>query len=157
MFPYEKWDIYKKLMELKQIMAELNKQRPKGMAKEFDNVTRAIASGISNLAEGAGYTTPGKKINSYENGAGSIHEAATGLLTIGHAIGFNRRINRGRVLCDDVCAMFTNLIKSVQRRADEQDKQDRERRASARADAHSDPADPDPASDTDPETPIPPL
>jgi hypothetical protein len=86
MFPYEKWDIYKKLIELKQIMAELNKRRPKGMAKEFDNVTRAIGSGISNLAEGAGYTTPGKKINSYENGAGSIHEAATGLLTIGYVM-----------------------------------------------------------------------
>ena len=115
MFPYEKWKVYRLALELRDIAAELSTVRVRGCASDLDHLRRAASSVLLNIAEGASHQLKGKKLDFYRTALGSSGEY-NAALTFLHGPHPNRRlIEHARSLADQMAALITNLIASVER------------------------------------------
>lgn len=63
MFFYEKWDVFKAALRLREIAQELAAFRTAGTASDLDHLRRASSSCVLNLAEGARERYVGKRLH----------------------------------------------------------------------------------------------
>ena len=116
MFFYEKWEVFKALVELREIIRELaDKYRGMGLANDFSQAERAASSGILNLGEGAKSRKKGHKIERYESTLGSVGEINACFVWFAKVLPNEPLVLRGLRLCDAIAGMMTNLIKSVEK------------------------------------------
>ena len=117
MFFYEKWDVFKLALRLRDIVRELSAMGIPGIASDMDNLKRAASSVLHNIGEGAKDTYPGKKIDRYSTAQASASECNVGFIVLAPSFpdDAQRLLEEGRAAADRISAMMTNLIKSVRK------------------------------------------
>ena len=116
MFFFEKWKVYILACELAAIIEQLALGAPRGFGPRLDQLRRTVASVISNIGEGALRTSKAAKIQFYEIARGAAGECAALLISFRYSHPNKILVERGIDVADHVCALLTNLIKSVENR-----------------------------------------
>jgi four helix bundle protein len=121
MFFYEKWDVFKVALRLREIAGELRKYRTPGTASDLDHLRRAASSGVFNLAEGAKERHLGKRLDRYGTARASASECNGVFLVLESELPEEAQalITEGREHADRMSAMMTNLIRNTERKAEE--------------------------------------
>jgi four helix bundle protein len=130
LFFYEKWDVFKVAVRLREISRELSRFQTPGTASDLDHLRRAASSGVFNIAEGAKERHPGKKLDRYGTAQASASECNAVLLVLEADMPAEAQalIAEGRELADRESAMLTNLIRSTERNARKNNESTRSRR-----------------------------
>ena len=116
MFPYENWSVYKKALELREIAQKLSKTKTRGLGSDLSQLRRSSSSIVLNIAEGAGHTQPGKKLESYRTALASAYESGGTCKILEQHVYERELAARGRVVSDEIAAQMIGLIKSVENR-----------------------------------------
>src|SRR5262245_42426482 len=129
-FFYEKWDVFKVAVRLREIARELSRFQTPRTASDLDHLRRATSSGVFNLAEGAKERHLGKKIDRYSTSQASASESNSIFLVIEPDMPAAAQplIAEGRELADRMSAMMTNLIRATERNAKKKEESTRSRR-----------------------------
>jgi len=120
-FFYERWDVFKALVRLRDVARELSKYRTPRTASDLEQLRRASSSAILNLSEEARERQFGKKLERYNTSRGSVSECNGALIILAGDLprGAHALIEEGRDVADRSSAMLTNLIRNTERRAKE--------------------------------------
>jgi four helix bundle protein len=116
MFPYENWPVYRKALELRSIAQQLSKTRTRGLDADLRQLRRSSSSCVLNIAEGAGHSQPGKKLESYRTALGSAYESGGTCKILEQHIYERDLAARGRGVSDEIAAQMVGLIRSVENR-----------------------------------------
>jgi len=120
MFFYEKWEVFKAAVRLRDIAHELSKYKVPGTADDLHQLRTNTSSIVLNLGEGAKARYKGKKIDRYTTSLGSAGEANANLIILAKSLPKQAAplIEEGRELASAIAGMMTNLIKSVEEKWD---------------------------------------
>jgi four helix bundle protein len=116
MFFYERWEVFKKLVALREVVKKLrDKYQRSGLSVDLNQLLRAISSAIHNFGEGAKHQNKGHKLERYRTTLGEIGECNASMVVLSLDLPNEELIPEGKILCNDIAAMMTNLIKSVEK------------------------------------------
>jgi four helix bundle protein len=116
MFEYEKWKVFKLMVRLREIADELSRTAPRSLAHDMDHLRRCVASGVTNLGEGALRKKKREKIYHYEVSRGSVGESNSILVSTRKLHPKRDLIDEGRDVADHVSILMLRLIKKVEER-----------------------------------------
>ena len=121
MFFYEKWDVFKAAVRMREIAQELSQYQTPQTASDLDQLRRSASSCPLNIGEGARERTPKKKLDRYGTSRASAGEFNACLIILEPNLPRRGQplIVEGKEVADRTSAMLTNLMRSTQRRADD--------------------------------------
>ena len=80
----------------------------------MNELAGALSSALHNLGEGAKRQTKGHKLERYRTTLGEIGECNVSFVVLALDLPHEPLIREGKEVCNEVAAMMTNLIKSVE-------------------------------------------
>jgi four helix bundle protein len=121
MFIYEKWLVYRLVLEMREIAEELARDAPRGMGKDINELRRCAVSAEANLGEGCTRRKKRVKLNHYDIARGSIGEYAAVLKGMWRRHPNRRLVEHGQSVANKASYLVMQLIKSVESWPDEQE------------------------------------
>ena len=120
MFFYEKWDVFKAAVRLREISHLLGDYQVRGTAGDLQQLRDNTGSVVLNISEGAKEPKKGKKLDRYGTALGSTGEANANLIVLQRLYPKEAQplIAEGLELTNRIAPMVTNLLKSVERNWD---------------------------------------
>jgi len=114
---YRNTRLYKRSLELVGVSHQIIAELPTGYGFLADQLRRASASVVLNLAEGCGKPSLAERRRFFGIARGSGYEVGA-ILDVAASLGAieHERAARALDLCDHVCAMLTRFAQSLNRR-----------------------------------------
>jgi four helix bundle protein len=111
---FEYLRVYQAAQLLDTIVIALVARAPRGLAKDCDQLLRAVGSVLLNIAEAYGSEQPGKKINHLEIARGSVNEARAALQRlVRRGALVEKETHRPTALTYAIAKMLTAWIEAV--------------------------------------------
>ena len=111
---FEHLRVYQAATLLDTLVLALVQGVARGFAKDIDQLLRAVASVLLNIAEAYGSEQPGKKINHLEIARGSVNEARAALQRLVRRGALTQKeIERPSALTKAISKMLTSWIAAV--------------------------------------------
>jgi four helix bundle protein len=120
-FHFEKWEVFKAALRLREIAQELSDRMPRGFGSELRHLREASSSVVLNLAEGARQRSPGRRLDMYSIALGSTSECYGVFLILARCARHEPLIAEGKYECNRIAPMITNLIRNKDRPPGEAD------------------------------------
>ena len=113
---HEKLTVYGRALDLATMLDAISTEIPERRADLRDQLRRASASIVLNLAEGAGEFSPGDKARFYRMARRSASECAAILDLLERTTPLAKMVERARPGIQEVGAMLTALVKGLEKR-----------------------------------------